>query len=109
MTPSARFQRGETIRFALVVNEGTIAGMTLTAALKKAGSDRRVPEAIVPAIYDFTITPFIDNMGWYLTLSADQTEELTQGDYVANGRLELEGTDEVIKTEPLWFWIEEAT
>lgn len=116
MSSPVRFQRGETIRLAILcagaIDSDLDIVSTVTAVAKAAGRGAVVPPADAPIVATFDVDRVAASVGsdpgWMLTLTSYQTATMAPGVYVTNGVLTLVAGD-VEKTTPLFFAIEEST
>jgi len=116
MVAPVRYQRGETIKVAILAQGAADADLNVVAAvsavLKPAARGGVVPAADVEAAATFDVELISKSAGsdpgWALKIPSAQSQNLTPGLYVTNGVLQMQNGD-VEKIDPLLLQIEEST
>lgn len=104
---SYQFQRGEPISFGVRVLSGDVAGITVTALLKRAGNAYGAQSA-APAVATFTPS-FVAAVGevaayWLFTIDPATSAALVPGRYVTDVRFIADGAT-VQVSSPVWITV----
>lgn len=110
------FQRGEDIAVPIAARGKTtadLAGVTVTAVLKKAVGGTTAPGPEAPVLATFDAEPRDDlvgvGAGWLLSIPAEACALLTPGKYATNATATIAGGGGTIKSPVLIIQIEPAT